>query len=249
MFGFPNVAGAVDGSHIPIKSPPPEKQRAYFNRKNWHSIVLQGTVRASGAFMDVYCGWPGSVGDGRIWENSNLGNQIDKIIPSGSFILADKAYALTTTVMTPYKRIKKKIDADKKHYNLVHSQTRVVVETAFGSLKSRWRRLGSDIQLELSFLPDIVMAACVLHNLCIMKHDPLPEDNMGVYLSREREFAESEVAEDVADIQRVLNLQASGFPEVLVAAKGELLRFGTTVASDLRDSVCAWLQTNKVMLP
>ena len=249
LFGFPNVAGAVDGSHIPIKSPPPQRQRAYFNRKNWHSIVLQGTVRASGAFMDVYCGWPGSVGDGRIWENSSLGNKIHRIIPTGSFILADKAYALSSSLMTPYKRIKKKIEKDKKHYNLVHSQTRVVVETAFGALKMRWRRLQTDINLDLSFLPDIVVAACVLHNLCILKFDPLPEDDMDVYLEREREFAKSEVAKDVADIQRVLNLQAQGFPDVLEAAKGELLDFGTTVPTDLRDGVCAWLNKNKVVLP
>ena len=41
-FGFPQCAGAVDGTHIPIISPE-EYPADYFNRKGWHSIVMQGT--------------------------------------------------------------------------------------------------------------------------------------------------------------------------------------------------------------
>ena len=38
--GFPQCAGAVDGSHIPIISPQ-ECPADYYNRKGWHSIILQ----------------------------------------------------------------------------------------------------------------------------------------------------------------------------------------------------------------
>ena len=244
LFGMPNVATAVDGSHIPIKCPPINKQRAYFNRCKFHSVVLQGTVRASGAFMDVYCGWPGSVGDGRIWENSSLGSNIRNIIPAGSFILGDKAYSLATTLLTPYKR-NKQLNADEKRFNKIHSQTRVVVETAFGALKMRWRRLDADFALDLDILPDVVMAACILHNLCILKHDPLPEDNMDEYLERERAFADSEVALDVEDIRRVMTRQASGFSEAEMAAKGDLIDFGSNVPKDLRDAVSQWIKKNR----
>ena len=243
LFGFLNVAGAVDGSHIPINIPPPEKQRAYYNRCKFHSVVLQGTVRASGAFMDVYCGWPGSVGDGRIWENSTLGANIGNIIPTGSFLLGDKAYRLSTTLLTPYKR-HKKLKAEEKRFNKVHSQTRVVVETAFGALKMRWRRFETKFALDLKILPDVIMAACIMHNLCTLKHDPLPEDDMDVYLQREREFAESEVAEDLEDLQHVQNQQASNFRDVEKAAKGDLIDFETTVPKELRDAVAKWIVKN-----
>ena len=33
----------------------------YYNRKGWHSILMQGTVNHLGLFMDVYIGWPGRV--------------------------------------------------------------------------------------------------------------------------------------------------------------------------------------------
>ncbi len=41
--GYPSCAGAIDGSHIPIIAPQ-EDAAAYYNRKGWHSIVLQAVV-------------------------------------------------------------------------------------------------------------------------------------------------------------------------------------------------------------
>jgi hypothetical protein len=41
--GFPQCAGAIDGSHIPIIAPE-ENHVDYFNRKGWHSVLLQGVV-------------------------------------------------------------------------------------------------------------------------------------------------------------------------------------------------------------
>ena len=61
-WGFPQRAGAVDGTHIPILSPE-EYPADYYNRKGWHSILMQGTVSHLGQFVDVYIGWPGGVHD------------------------------------------------------------------------------------------------------------------------------------------------------------------------------------------
>ncbi|XP_077340561.1 uncharacterized protein LOC143984121 [Lithobates pipiens] len=42
-WGLPQCVGAIDGSHIPIIAPQ-EYHTNYFNRKDWHSIILQGVV-------------------------------------------------------------------------------------------------------------------------------------------------------------------------------------------------------------
>ena len=69
--GFPSCAGAVDGTHIPIISPC-ECPADYYNRKGWHSVIMQGVVDHKGRFMDIYIGWPGRVHDARVFSNSSI---------------------------------------------------------------------------------------------------------------------------------------------------------------------------------
>ena len=70
-WGLPQYVGAVDRSHIPIVAPP-EYHTDYFNRKGWHSVLLQGVVDHFCRFWDINVGWPGSVHDTRVFVNTDL---------------------------------------------------------------------------------------------------------------------------------------------------------------------------------
>lgn len=74
--GFPGVLGAIDGSHIPIKTPVvcPEN---YINRKSFASINLQAVCYSKMHFLDIFVGWPGSVHDSRVLKNSPLFDKIE----------------------------------------------------------------------------------------------------------------------------------------------------------------------------
>lgn len=51
---FPNVIGAIDGTHIKIKSPREDKQ-SYVNRKGYHSIHVQVRILRIYMYeMDVF---------------------------------------------------------------------------------------------------------------------------------------------------------------------------------------------------
>ena len=50
LWGFPQVAGAIDGTHIPILKPQ-ESSSDYYNRKGFYSILMQAVVSSSGYFL------------------------------------------------------------------------------------------------------------------------------------------------------------------------------------------------------
>lgn len=91
---------------------PRENEADYINRKKWASIVLQAVVDARGRFTSCFVGYPGSVHDARVFENSSIGLKMDR--PGGLFegetvdvlghhlpvcLLGDSAYPLKKELM------------------------------------------------------------------------------------------------------------------------------------------------------
>lgn len=168
QYAMPGVIGAIDGSHIAIAKPlkyfHPD---AYYNRKSYHSILLQGVARDDCRFIDVSVGVPGRVHDAAVLKQSAMwatGQQ-----KCGNYrLLGDAAYPLVNWLMTPY-RDNGHLTAQQQIYNKVQSSKRQVIERAFGLLKRRFRRLkfGFNI-LDLDEISDLILASCCLHNLCIL---------------------------------------------------------------------------------
>ncbi|XP_047125543.1 putative nuclease HARBI1 [Hydra vulgaris] len=114
LYGFPQVVGAVDGCHIRIKAPY-KNSEDYINRKDYHSIILQGLADSKYLFRDIFVGWTGKSHDSRVFKNSPLykeclvrtflPNNLNKIINNieiGPLILGDSAYSLENWLMKPY---------------------------------------------------------------------------------------------------------------------------------------------------
>lgn len=97
--GFLHCIGTLDGTHIPIVALP-RAFDAYFNRKKFNSIVLQGTCDHFGHFVDIELGWLGKTHDSHAILNSALCKAMDVVVfvpsnPTITLIVADAAYPIT----------------------------------------------------------------------------------------------------------------------------------------------------------
>ncbi|XP_067136333.1 putative nuclease HARBI1 [Centruroides vittatus] len=175
---FPGTIGCIDGTHIAF-SVSKEEKNDHINRKGYPSVVLQAICDHELKFLDVYAGWPGSANDARVFRNSPLFKNMEEkedFIPSDCHILGDCAYPLNNKIMTPYRN-NGHLTRKQKLFNTILSSTRVLIEQAFAHLFGRFRKLIYIYVRRREFVPDVIVAACVLHNLCIMHNDITP----GIY--------------------------------------------------------------------
>lgn len=166
---FQNVLGALDGSHIPINAPKHQPQ-AYFNRKKFYSVVLLACCNANMEFTYVWTGNPGSTHDATVLRMSDLFQNSDGKIPVGFVILGDSAFPLLQWLITPFRDCGNLTEQQRK-FNREHSHSRQVIERSFGLLKCRFRRLLRFEFSNMKILVESILAACVLHNLCISDTD------------------------------------------------------------------------------
>ncbi|XP_058478698.1 uncharacterized protein zgc:113227 [Solea solea] len=175
-WGLPHCVGAIDGSHIPIIAPQ-DYHCDYFNRKGWHSIILQGVVDGKGLFWNVFSGLPESCHDARVlrlsalWELASRGNHFPAHtrniggVNTGYYILGDSAYPLLNWLLKPFHDTGR-LTAEQQTFNKKVSRARVVVENAFGRLKERWRCLLKRNDCVIQLVKSMVVTCCALHNLC-----------------------------------------------------------------------------------
>ena len=64
----------------------------------------------------------------------------------------------------------------QRKFNYQLSRSRVVVENAFGRLKGRWRTLMKRNDNDIKYVPTLVVACCILHNICEMHGDQCEDD-------------------------------------------------------------------------
>ncbi|KAM9424168.1 uncharacterized protein KZ484_010982 isoform 2-T2 [Pholidichthys leucotaenia] len=183
---FPQVAGAIDGTHIGILTPA-DHPADYYNRKGFYSVLLQGVVDHKLKFWDINVGWPGTVHDARVFASSSLYHrgQNGTLLPGWTetfegvdvplVILGDAAYPLLSWLMKPFPE-GSGATWEQTQFNHRLSQARVTVKRAFGRLKGRWRCLLKKCNAHISLVSHIIAACCVLHNFCEVHNEEWEDD-------------------------------------------------------------------------
>lgn len=172
---IPNVIGAVDGTLIPIIAPA-ENEDIYVCRKNFHAINVQAVVDHKTRFTDIVAKWPGSTHDSSIFENCGLKGHLER--NQIGHLLGDSGYALKKYLLTPVLNPATESEAA---YNLAHSSGRMVIERAFGLMKSRFRCLhktGGVLYKQPGKCCQLIITCAKLHNFCMEQGIEHPDNNV-----------------------------------------------------------------------
>jgi hypothetical protein len=167
---LPHVAGFVDGTHIKVMPQNAQEKVYSYNRKGFHSIILQGIVDREGRFLNAFVGYLGRVHDARVFCASPIVSAIADVPGHGSalkepfVLLGDAAYPLTSWLITPYPT---EPTLAHKRFNFTHSSARMAVERAFGKLKAQWSILHTNRLYGPQTMVSICIALCILHNITI----------------------------------------------------------------------------------
>lgn len=179
--GMQNMVGCIDGCHIPLYEKPDRRKTPaaadFWNRKSFHSLLLQAVCDCDRIFWDVYCGQPGGCADGGAFKLSSLYRSLRhrlilqepvidvrgvEVFP---YIIGDSAYPIRSYLLKNFKPRNAALETDKIRFDRSMNKGRVLIENSFGILKNRWRILRS-LTAKIDSGPPIVMACCVLHNYC-----------------------------------------------------------------------------------
>ncbi|XP_068089492.1 putative nuclease HARBI1 [Hyperolius riggenbachi] len=168
---MPNVIGAIDCTHVALV-PPSADEYMYRNRKLGHSLNVQVVCGPDMEIFSVVAKFPGSCHDAHILRESALFNFFHAFYREGGWLLGDAGYPCLPWLLTPLGHPSNNAE---EAYNRAHVRTRSVIERCFGHLKTRFRCIdnsGGALLYKPQKVIDIIVACCVVHNICIKQNLP-----------------------------------------------------------------------------
>ena len=175
LCGLPGVMGAIDGTHVPISKPKHCPADYYYFKSGAYSLNCQAVVDSDKRFLDLYLGMPGSTNESRVLRCSTLYDMamhrtlVDnehEFLGFSLYLIGDLGYPLLPWFMVLHCTTGPMSVADRL-FNKKLRRGRCVVENAFGILKLTFREFLTKSDLNVAFLPDVILVCAILHNVLL----------------------------------------------------------------------------------
>lgn len=178
---FPKVLGALDCTHIRVRSPGGDDAEYFRNRKGYMSINVQAIGSANLEILDLVARWPGSSQDQTIWNASYRNALFESNRYGDAFLLADSGYMNRPYIMMP---LENPTTPEEILYNESQIRSRNPIERLFGVWKRRFPVLALGMQIQLKNCLPVIVATGVLHNILIKAKEDLPLDDPDLVLPK-----------------------------------------------------------------
>jgi hypothetical protein len=101
-----------------------------------------------------------------------MSTQYAELFNDQQYVIGDKAYPCKKFCIPPFIE-RYNITQREKDFNTRHASTRQVIERSFALLFGRFRRLRYLDMNRTDLIPYTIIAACVLHNICLSNDEEL----------------------------------------------------------------------------
>ncbi|XP_047201266.1 protein ALP1-like [Girardinichthys multiradiatus] len=181
--GFPHCVAAIKTLHIAIISPS-SNASDYANPAGWLSVQSQVAVSGRGHFWDVCASFPGGTDPAEILQNSSLWvtaaegglspapTPIFMGKPLRYVLLGEACYPLQRWLMKAYPEQKSRrgcrteLTEPQQLFNQRLSRALRASEEVLLRLRARWQCLSKRNDCGLDLVPTMILACCILHNMC-----------------------------------------------------------------------------------
>ncbi|EEF30419.1 protein ALP1-like [Ricinus communis] len=238
IHSLPNCCGVIDTTHVVMTLPAVDHSNdVWIDREKNHSMVLQAIVDPDMRFRDVIVGYPGSLSDALVLQNSSFfklseegkrlnGKKMELMEGTelGEYIIGDAGFPLMPWLFTPYQHPHQEHQIE---FNNRHSATMLLAQIALTRLKEIWRIIHGVMWLpDKNRLPRIIFVCCLLHNIVIDMEDKVL-DEMPVSDSHDKDYRQ-QICESASnsgtEMREKLSLYLSGHPGNRVPRDTELVK-------------------------
>jgi len=121
----------------------------------------------------IEMGWPGSIQNNWVWSNSDVYLSKVKYFSNKEHLLGDSAFSVSSVMVPAFKKGQNaNLSEEGKYFNTKLSKVRIKSEHCIRLLKARFQcvqglRWVISSKLDLAVILQMIMCACVLHNLLL----------------------------------------------------------------------------------
>jgi hypothetical protein len=169
---FKGCVGFLDGTDVVLAYKPTENGEAYWGRKRHYGLNLQAVCDQKKRFTYVACQYTCACADSMAFKATKLYQRPGNYLMDDDYLLADKAYELTSRCITPYKSpLADQREGGYRTFNRELASMRIKIEHAFGMLKARLPIL-RQLPVKIAGPEDHMRAVryicgcIVIHNFC-----------------------------------------------------------------------------------